>query len=149
MEVILLEKVRKLGNLGDRISVKSGYGRNYLIPKGIAVMASKSNVEMFEARRAELEAKEAETVAQAQTRAAKIADLGLVTITMRASEEGKLFGSVGAADVAAAATEAGVEIAKAEIQMPAEHIRMIGEYEATVHLHSDVEEVLKVVIAAE
>ena len=149
MEVILLEKVRKLGDLGEKVTVKSGYGRNYLIPNGVAVMATKANVEMFEARRAELEAKAAEALATAQARAEKVAELGSVTITMRAGDEGKLFGSVGSADVADAATAAGVEIEKREVQMPDEHIRMTGEYDVLVRLHSDVAQEMKLVIEAE
>ncbi len=149
MEVILLEKIRKLGNLGDKVNVKSGYGRNYLIPKGIAVMATKANVEMFEARRAELEAKAAELHAEAEARAAKVAELGSVTIKMRAGDEGKLFGSVSAADVADAATAAGVELDKGEILMPEAHIRHLGEYDLKVQLQSDVSAELKLEIVAE
>ena len=149
MEVILLENVRNVGTLGERVSVKPGYGRNFLIPKKLAVMATKANLEAFEARRAELEAKAAETKAAAESRAAAIAALEMVTIAQRAGDEGKLFGSVGPADIAAAVTEAGTELAKAEVAMPTGSLRQTGEYEVELHLHPDVVQALKVTVVAE
>ena len=138
MEVILLDKIDKLGGLGDKVTVKSGYARNYLLPKGKAVFASKDNVEKFEARRAELEAKLAEELATAEARAAKVAELGEVTIAAKAGDEGKLFGSIGTRDIADAITEAGVEVKKSEVQMPTGVIRNTGEFELTVQVHTDV-----------
>ena len=149
MEVILLEKVRNLGGLGDQVKVKSGYGRNYLIPKGKAVMATKGNVAMFEERRAELEAKAAEQLSVAEGRAEKLAGLGVVTIVARAGDEGKLFGSVTASDVADAVTAAGVEVAKSEVKMPEGALRQIGEFELMVQLHTDVAQNINVQVVAE
>jgi large subunit ribosomal protein L9 len=144
-----LEKVRNLGDLGEQIKVKAGYGRNFLIPQGKAVMATKENVAKFEERRAELEAKAAEQLAAAEARAAKLAELGAITIEANAGEEGKLFGSVGAGDVADAITAAGVEVAKSEVKMPEGSIRETGEFELMIQLHTDVSETIKVEVAAE
>ena len=116
MEVILLDKIAKLGGLGDKVTVKSGYARNFLLPKGKAVFASKANVEHFEARRADLEKKLAEQLTAAQARAAKLAELAEITIASKAGDEGKLFGSIGTRDIADAITEAGVEVVKAEVR---------------------------------
>jgi large subunit ribosomal protein L9 len=149
MEVILLEKMRNLGGLGDQVKVKSGYGRNYLIPKGKAVMATKENVARFEERRAELEAKAGEQLAVAQGRAEKLAGLGVVTIVARAGDEGKLFGSVTASDVADAVTAAGVDVAKSEVKMPEGALRQIGEFELMVQLHTDVVQNITVQVVAE
>lgn len=149
MDVILLEKVRNLGGLGDQVKVKSGYGRNYLLPKGKAVIATKDNVAKFEERRAELEAKANEQLAVAQGRAEKLAGMGVVTIVARAGEEGKLFGSVTASDVADAVTAAGVEVAKSEVKMPEGALRQIGEFELMVQLHTDVTQNITVQVVAE
>jgi large subunit ribosomal protein L9 len=149
MEVILLDKIAKLGGLGDKVSVKSGYARNYLLPQGKAVFASKANVEHFEARRAELEAKLAEVLATAQARAAKIVELAEVTIASKAGDEGKLFGSIGTRDIADAITEAGVEVTKAEVRLPLGAIRETGEFEIAIHLHTDVDTSIKVNVIAE
>lgn len=149
MEVILLEKVRNLGALGDQVKVKAGYGRNFLLPKGKAVIASKENIAKFEERRAELEAKAAEQLAAAQARAAKLAELGSVTVAQRAGDEGKLFGSVAAADIAQAISAAGVEVAKLEVLMPEGAIRHVGDYDITVQLHSDVAQTVNVSVVAE
>jgi len=148
MEIILLEKVQNLGDLGEKVNVKPGFGRNFLIPKGMAVPATEANTAAFEARRAELEKAAAEKLATAQTRADKLADLE-ITITRKASDEGKLFGSVSNIDVADAVTEAGVEITKQEVRMPLGAIRDTGEYEVGVHLHSDVNATLNITVAAE
>jgi large subunit ribosomal protein L9 len=149
MEVILLEKVANLGDLGDKVTVKSGYGRNYLVPGKKAVPATEENVKVFEARRAELEKAAAEALAAAQARADKLAELASITIKTNAGEEGKLFGSVAVADIADAVTAAGVEIAKSEVSMPEGPIRMIGEYDIDIHLHTDVAQTIKVVVEAE
>lgn len=149
MEVILLEKVRNLGGLGDQVKVKSGYGRNYLLPTGKAVMATKTNVAMFEERRAELEAKANEQLSAAQARAEKLAALGVVTIAARAGDEGKLFGSVTAADIADAVSAAGVEVAKSEVKLPEGPLRNTGDFELQVVLHTDVEQSINVQVVAE
>ena len=149
MQVILLEKVQKLGNLGDEVSVKSGFGRNFLVPKGKALPATKQNREKFEARRAELEAKIAEQLAAANARADKINELAEVTIAAPAGDEGKLFGSVGTRDIADAITAAGVEVQKAEVKLPTGTLRETGEYDIDLQLHSDVITSIKVIIIAE
>ncbi len=138
MEVILLENIGNLGNLGDKVDVKSGFGRNYLIPQGKAVPATENNVAEFEARRAELEAAAAETLAAAQTRGEAIDALGVITITANAGEEGKLFGSVGTRDIADAVTAAGCEIDKAEVRLPEGALRELGEYEVAIQVHGEV-----------
>ncbi|MEN8170053.1 MAG: 50S ribosomal protein L9 [Pseudomonadota bacterium] len=149
MEVILLEKVRNLGDLGEQIKVKSGFGRNFLIPQGKAVMATKDNVARFEERRAELEAKAAEQLAAAEARGAKLAELGNVTITANAGEEGKLFGSISAGDIADAITAAGAEVSKSEVKLPEGSIRQVGEFELMVQLHTDVTQSVTVEVVAE
>ncbi len=148
MNVILLEKIRNLGDLGEQVSVAAGYGRNFLIPQGKAVPATEANVKHFEERRAELEAKAADELAAAQARAEKLAAL-TVTIPANAGDEGKLFGSVGTTDIAAAATEAGVELAKKEVRMPEGAIRTTGEFDIVVNLHTDVDATVKVNVVAE
>lgn len=148
MEVILLEKVKNLGNLGDKVSVKPGYGRNFLLPQGMAVPATEANVAEFEARRAELEKASAEKLAAAQARAEKLAELTL-TIARKAGDEGKLFGSVNNVDIVEAAREAGVEIDRNEVMMPNGALRQVGEYAIVVHLHSDVNPSIKVVLVAD
>jgi len=149
MEVILLEKIVKLGELGDKVKVKPGYGRNFLIPQGKAVPATADNVAEFEARRAELEGAAAEGVALAEVRAGRLAELGQIVIIVVAGEEGKLFGSVGTRDIADAVTSAGVEMNKAEIRLPEGALREVGEYEIKVHLHTDVDAVVQLAIVAE
>lgn len=147
MEVILLEKVRNLGNLGDRVDVKSGYGRNFLIPQSKAVFATAKNVEMFEQRRAELEKKAQQSLATAEQRAAKISDITLV-ISAMASDEGKLYGSVGVNEVKDALVEKNVDISKREIVMPEGPLHSIGNYVVEVHVHSDVIANLQIEIVA-
>ncbi len=148
MQVILLEKVPNLGDLGDQVKVKAGYGRNFLIPTQKAVPATKENVEKFEARRAELEKAAAEALAAAQARAEQIAGIGQVTVSRQAGEEGKLFGSVGPADIADAFTAAGVEVQKREVIMPEGAIHAVGEFEVNIRTHSDVMQAVKVVVEA-
>jgi large subunit ribosomal protein L9 len=150
MEVILLEKVANLGNLGEKVSVKSGFGRNFLIPQGKAVFASAENVKQFEQRRAELEQQAADNLATAEARKAQIeAMTDGVSISHKAGEEGRLFGSVGTADIAQACADGGVEVAKSEVRLPEGPFRVAGEYAVTLHLHTDVDTVLKVTIVAE
>jgi len=148
MEVILQEKIHNLGDLGDKVRVKPGYGRNYLIPQGKAVPATPENVAKFEIRRAELEKAQAEQLAEARARAEKINGLRL-TIARKAAEEGKLYGSVATADIVEAATAAGAEIGKHELHLPEGPIRLVGEYELHVSLHADVECTITVEVVAE
>ena len=150
MEVILLEKVDNLGGLGEKVSVKSGFGRNFLIPQGKAVFASAENVRQFEERRAELEQQADEKLAAAEARKAQIAALSDgITITHRVGEEGRLFGSVGTVDIAHACTEAGLEVAKSEVRLPEGPFRLVGEYEVMLHLHTDVNATLNVAVVGE
>ncbi len=137
MNVILLEKVNNLGDLGDQVNVKAGYGRNFLIPQGKAVSATADNVAKFEARRAELEKTAAEKLTAAEARKTALSEL-TVTIAQKAGEEGKLFGSVGTTDIANAITEAGVEVSKSEIRLPEGALRHVGEFEIDVEFHTDV-----------
>jgi len=149
MEVILLEKLGKLGNIGDVANVKAGYGRNYLIPQGKAIFATKTNLEEFESRRAELEAAAATKVEKAQMRADKLAEIASITITANAGDEGKLFGSVGTREIEEAVNNAGGEISKSEINMPEGAIRSIGEFSVEIQLHTDVTQSITVVVEAE
>lgn len=148
MQVILMEKVGRLGNLGDKVNVKSGYGRNFLIPYGKAVAANEANVAEFERRRAELEAAAAGRRAVAEARAAKFAEL-VVTIGANAGDEGKLFGSIGTRDIADAVNKAGVQLDKSEVRLPNGVIREVGEFEIDVQLHSDVMQAFKLVVVKE
>lgn len=148
MEVILLEKVGKLGSIGDKVNVKSGFGRNFLLPQGKALPATAANVADFESRRAELEAAAAEKKGGAEARAAKLAELS-VTIAANAGDEGKLFGSIGTRDIADAITAAGVEVAKSEIRLPEGALRDVGEYEVDVQVHSEVTQAVKIAIVAD
>ena len=148
MEVILLEKINKLGDLGDQVNVKAGYGRNYLIPVGKAVSATAENVEKFESRRAELEMAQVEGLKAATARAEKL-NATEITLERIAGEEGKLFGSVSAADIAEAVTAAGAELAKSEVRLPEGPLRALGEYEVDVHLHVEVDSKVKVTVVAE
>ena len=149
MEVILLENIGNLGNLGDKVDVKAGFGRNYLIPQGKAVPATEGNVARFEARRAELEAAAAEALAAAETRAEAINALGLVSIAANAGEEGKLFGSVGTRDIADAVSAAGCEIDKSEVRLPEGALRELGEYEIAIQVHGDVTAMVAVAVVPE
>ena len=149
MQVILLDKIAHLGKVGDQVNVKSGFARNYLIPQGKAVMATKSNIEHFEARRAELEEKAAQVLAAAVDRAARLEALGSVTIASKAGDEGRLFGSIGTRDIADAITAKGVEVAKSEVRLPNGLIRTLGEHEVTFQFHGEVFSHLNVVIVAE
>ncbi len=148
MEVILLEKVHKLGALGDRVNVKPGFGRNYLIPSGKAVSATADNIAKFDARRAELEKQGQDALNEANARAEKL-NATTVSIARKAGDEGKLFGSVGTADIAEAVTATGVELSKQEIRLPEGPIRSTGEIELDVQLHADVTATIKVNVVAE
>ena len=148
MEVILLEKVGKLGTVGDKVNVKAGFGRNYLLPQGKAVPATESNLAEFEARRAELEAAAADKKTAAEARGEQL-DAVNVVITAKAGDEGKLFGSIGARDIAEAITKAGVEVAKAEVKLPEGTLREVGEFDVDVQLHVEVTKTVKITVEAE
>lgn len=148
MEVILLAKVDRLGGLGDKVNVRSGFARNFLLPQGKATAATAENIAEFEARRAELEKQAVEALAAAEARKAKLDGLE-VSITVRAGTEGKLFGSVGTVDIAEKVTAMGIELAKREIRMPHGAIRQAGEYDIDVHLMTDVDAVLKLTVVGE
>jgi large subunit ribosomal protein L9 len=148
MDVILLTKVANLGNIGDRVKVKSGYGRNFLLPKGKATLATPDNVKKFEARRAELEKVARDQFQDAESRAAAFKEFKL-QITAKAGTEGKLFGSIGTADIAEACTNAGYKLARSEVRLPTGPLRTVGDHTITVHLHTDIDVQLPVVITAE
>lgn len=150
MEIILLDKIANLGGLGDQVSVKSGYARNFLFPQGKAVPATQANIKVFEERRAELEAKIAADLAAAEERAEKINALDAIVISSKAGDEGKLFGSIGTKDIADAVTAAGVEVQKSEVLLPNGTLRETGEFDIELHLHADVFASIKLqVVAAE
>ena len=148
MEVILLEKIATLGAMGDKVNVKPGYGRNFLIPQGKAAAATAENIAEYEARRAELEKAAAEALAVAEARRDQLADK-VITIASMAGEEGKLFGSVGTADIAHAITEAGVSVERNEVRLPEGAFRAVGEYDVLIQLHTDVDATIKLQIEAE
>jgi large subunit ribosomal protein L9 len=148
MDVILLQKVANLGNIGDRVKVKSGYGRNFLLPEGKATLATEANVARFEKQRAELERIAGEDLKSAQTRAAALADFRL-KITAKAGSEGKLFGSIGTSDIAEACTVQGHKVERREVRLPNGPIRMVGDHSLVLHLHTDVDVQLPVTIVAE
>ena len=148
MNIILLERIGRLGTLGDEVTVKNGFARNYLIPTGKAVRVTKENREAFEARRAELEAAAGEKLAAAETRAAALEGIS-TTLRVRASEEGKLFGSVGTVEIARALTDQGNEVSKAEVSLPEGAIRDIGEHEVEIQLHAGVSAMVGVNVVAE
>jgi len=148
MNIILLEKVANLGDLGDKVSVKAGFGRNYLVPTGKAVLATPERIKEFEARRADLEKAAAERLVAAKKQAEAVEALSL-SIPHQAGEEGKLFGSVGLPDIIKACADAGVEISKSVIKLSEGSIRQVGEFEIPVHLHTDVVATLKLAVVAE
>ncbi|MEM7100599.1 MAG: 50S ribosomal protein L9 [Pseudomonadota bacterium] len=148
MNVILLERVNNLGDLGDEVSVKPGFARNFLIPQGKAVQANESNREVFEARRAELEKAAGDKLAVAQRRADALAEY-ILTIVVKTGEEGRLYGSVGTQDIATAMTEEGHEVARAEVRLPEGVIRVAGEYEVDLQFHSDVTVTIQVHVVPE
>ena len=148
MEVILLQKVANLGSIGDRVKVKSGYGRNFLLPSGKATVATSANIAKFEVIRADLEKKTAAELTSATARAESLKEFRL-ELKAKAGNEGKLFGSVGTADIADALSAAGHAVERAEVRLPEGPIRMVGEHAVTVHLHADVDVQITVAIAAE
>jgi len=149
MDVILLDKVENLGNLGDVVTVKPGYGRNFLIPAGRAIPATENNRKVFDERRAELEKASADALTAAEARCNAIQELAVISIAQRAGDEGKLFGSVGTADIATAVTTAGVELHKHEVRMPNGALRQTGSYDVDVQLHPEVNTTVKIEIVAE
>jgi len=149
VEVILLEKMRNLGALGTKVKVKSGYARNFLIPQGKAVYATKDNLAKFEQRRAELEKSAAEKLQQAQTRQQQINALPVITMTAKAGDEGKLFGSIGTRDIAEEIKKAGVAVEKREVRLPEGALRSTGEFEVAIDLESDLTAIVKINIVAE
>lgn len=138
MQIILLDKVANLGSLGDQVNVKSGYARNFLIPTGKAVPATKKNIEYFEARRADLEAKLSDVLKVAEERAAEINALARVVIVSKAGDEGKLFGSVGTRDIADAIKAVNIDVSKSEVRLPNGVLRTLGEHEVSFQLHGEV-----------
>ena len=148
MQVILLQKVANLGNIGDRVKVRSGYGRNFLLPQGKATLATPENVARFEARRAELEKAAREHLESAGERAVALKDFKL-TIHAKAGTEGKLFGSIGTADIAEACTRQGFKIERSEVRLPNGPLRTLGDHTVSLHLHADVDVPLAVAIVAE
>lgn len=148
MEVILLETIDNLGSVGDQVKVRPGYGRNYLLPKGKATLATPENIAIFEERRAELERKEAGELVAAEDRAAKIRDLSL-RLTAKAGTEGKIFGSLGTIDIVEACAEAGVPIERSEVRLPDGPLRTLGEHEIEIHLHSDVNVSVRIDVVAD
>jgi large subunit ribosomal protein L9 len=148
MDVILLQKVANLGNIGDRVKVRSGFGRNFLLPQGKATLATPENVARFEARRAELERLAREHLSSAEERAAAMTDFKL-TIHAKAGTEGKLFGSIGTSDIAEACTRAGFKVERSEVRLPAGPLRMLGEHTVNLHLHADIDVPMHVTIVAE
>lgn len=145
MEVILLEKVENVGSIGDQVKVKPGFARNYLLPKGKATLATPENIAKFEARRADLEAKAQAEVERAQARAAKLEGI-VLTLQANSGPEGKLFGSIGTVDIAAACAAMGIEVERSEVRLPDGPLRVVGEHEVELHLHSDVSVPVKVVV---
>ncbi len=149
MQVILLEKIKNLGELGSVVDVRAGYGRNFLIPQGKALPANKDNLAVVEARRAELEQQYKEQLAAAQSRAESLAE-AVVTLTAKAGDEGKLFGSVGTRDIAeAVTTQTGVEVNKSEVRMPDGSLRNTGEYDIALHLHAEVNTTIRLTVIPE
>jgi len=148
MDVILLQKVANIGNIGDRVNVKSGYGRNFLLPEGKATLATPANVARFEARRADLEKAATDELSLAEARAAALKEFTL-KIAAKAGNEGKLFGSIGTTDIAEACTAQGQKISRSEVRLPTGPIRMVGDHQVTLHLHTDVDVQLQVSVVAE
>ena len=148
MDLILLEKVQNLGDLGDLVKVKAGFGRNYLVPQGKAALATKENLALFETRRAELEAAAKDKLGQAQSRESSLEGV-VVEISANASEEGNLYGSIGPREVAAAVSALGHELSKSEVIMGEGPIRTVGEFDVIVQVHTDVQTTVKVIVNPE
>jgi large subunit ribosomal protein L9 len=148
MEVILLEKVANLGNIGDRVKVRPGYGRNFLLPQGKATVATAANIAAFEARRAELERRQADELSAAQARATEFEKLSL-RLPAKAGAEGKLFGSLGTVDIAEACSAAGLPLQRSEVRLPAGPIRTVGEHHVDLHLHTDINVRIRIEVVPE
>jgi len=148
MEIILLEKIENLGAMGDKVNVKPGYSRNYLVPQGKAAPATAENIAEFETRRAELEKASAETLQAAEARRDQL-EGKQITIVAKAGEEGKLFGSIGTADIASSISESGVTVERNEVRLPEGAFRLLGEYDVELHLHADINVTVKLTIEAE
>lgn len=148
MQVILLQRIVNLGKLGETVNVKAGYGRNFLIPQGKALPATEANIAKFEARRAELEAQEAKELDNANKRASELTDVNVI-MRAKSGDEGKLFGSIGARDIADALTKSGLEVDRSEVKMPDGAFRQIGEYTVSIQLHHDVSANILVTILSE
>jgi large subunit ribosomal protein L9 len=148
VEVILLEKIENLGNIGSRVNVKPGYGRNYLLPQGKATLATPENISRFESMRTELERKATDALTAAQSRSQQLAGVRL-NLSAKAGSEGKLFGSIGTIDIAEACTRAGVPVDRSEVRLPDGPIRVLGEHHVELHLHSDVNVPLTVIVLPE
>ena len=148
MNVILMERVTNLGDLGEEVVVRNGYARNFLLPQGKAVRATEENREVFEAQRSELEASAVERLSEAEQRAHRLEDCS-VTIVVRTGEEGKLYGSVGTVEIVQALGDMGIEVMKSEVIMSEGAIRITGEYEVDIHLHADVTRTINVAVVAE
>lgn len=148
MEIILLEKIENLGVMGDKVTVKPGYGRNYLVPQGKAAPATAENIAEFEARRAELEKASVAALKEAETRRDQLAGTH-ITITTKAGDEGKLFGSIGTAEIASSISDTGIAVERSEVRLPEGAFRQLGEYEVQLHLHADVNATVKLTIEAE
>ena len=148
MEIILLEKIANLGNMGEKVNVKPGYGRNYLIPQGKAAAATAGNIAEYEARRVELEKASDDAMTAAQARREELLEK-VVTIASHAGEEGKLFGSVGTADIARALTDIGVAVERHEVRLPEGAFRVVGEHDVLIQLHTDVDVTIKLLIEAD
>ena len=148
MEIILLEKIANLGNMGEKVNVKPGYGRNYLIPQGKAAAATAGNIAEYEARRVELEKASADAMTAAKARREELLEK-VVTIASHAGEEGKLFGSVGTADIARALTDSGIVVERHEVRLPEGAFRVVGEHEVLIQLHTDVDVTIKLLIEAD
>ena len=148
MNIILLERVANLGDLGDEVAVKAGYARNFLIPQGKAARATDENRVVFEARRTELEQAALQLMGEAERRAVQLVDAS-VTVVAKSGEEGKLYGSVGTQDIADALAEQGIEVARSEVRMPEGAIRALGDYEIAIHLHTDVDAIVRVEVLPE
>jgi len=148
MEIILLEKIANLGNMGEKVNVKPGYGRNYLIPQGKAAAATAENIAEYEARRVELEKASADALTAAQARREELHEM-VITIASHAGEEGKLFGSVGTADIAHALTDSGITVERHEVRLPEGAFRVVGEHDVLIQLHADVDATIKLLIEAD
>lgn len=147
MDVILLEKVPSLGELGEKVKVRAGYARNYLLPQGRAIAATATNVAEFEKRRAELEARQREARTMAEAQASSLEGI-VVTLARKAGEEGRLFGSVGTPDIAEAVSALGIPVERQQVRLPSGPLRQVGDYEIAVHLHADVDVTVKVQVVA-